>query len=84
MENVEEIHFYGSIYDEIIRQAIRNFEATLNFFDELHQFNNFQTEPDLGYESGNELDIDEPDNNVKGDLQTTVHPAIESRTGLPL
>ena len=50
MENVQEINFYGSIYREIIRQSIRNFEA---IFDE------FQTEPDLGYESGNEFDTDE-------------------------
>jgi hypothetical protein len=60
MENVGKINFDNSIYGKIIGEARRNFEATLNFFDELHQF---QTELDLGYESGNEFNaeiINEP------------------------
>ena len=45
-------------YREIIRQSIRNFEA---IFDE------FQTEPDLGYESRNEFDMDE--SNINSEIE---------------
>ena len=57
MENIQEINFGGSIYGEIIRLARNNFE-------ESYQRYNFQTESDLGYESGNESDTEitnEPD-----------------------
>lgn len=47
MQNVQEINFYGSIYGEISRLARRNFEASLYYY-----------ERDLGYESGNESNIE--------------------------
>ena len=48
MENVQ---VGGSIYDKIAILARRNFEATLDYY-----------ERDYGYESGDEFDVDEPDN----------------------
>lgn len=58
MENVQEINFGGSIYGEIIRQVKINFD----------EFYNFQTEPDLRYESENEYNVEkinEPNTNLK-------------------
>ena len=49
MENAQ---VNGFIYDEIGRLARRNFEAMLNYY-----------ERDLGYESGDEFDTDEPNTN---------------------
>ena len=48
MENVQ---VGGSIYDKICILARRNFEAMLDYYVRDH-----------GYESGDEFDIDEPDN----------------------
>ena len=71
MENVQEINFDGSVYGEIIRQVKRN-------FDELLQFYNFQTEPDLGYESGNEYNVKIIINELNTNLKTKANEGIEN------